>query len=52
MQGEEHDFKFDAMVQGFYLAKFKENWIVEVVEFLDKVIWWAKLNKKFLKKKT
>jgi hypothetical protein len=51
MQGERHDVKFDAMVQGFYLAKFKENWIVEVVELLDKLIGWAKFNKKFLKKK-
>jgi hypothetical protein len=38
MQGEGHDVKFDAMVQGFYLAKFKEKWIVEVVELLGKVI--------------
>jgi len=50
MQDEGYNVKFDAMVQGFYLAKFKENWIVEVVELLDKVIWWAKLNKKFSKK--
>jgi hypothetical protein len=50
MQDERHNVKFDAMVQGFYLAKFKENLIVEMVDLLDKVIWWAKLNTKFLKK--
>jgi hypothetical protein len=40
------------MDQCLFLAKDKANWTMEVVEFLDKMTWWAKFSKNLSKRKT